>query len=73
MPLSQCNDIWFKNINMDCGTFFDVRGSEKYKLLNFSYDNVDVQDHAKVKAFSENPIENLRLKNVTVNGEKMEW
>ena len=71
MPLSQCNDISFRNIRMDCTTFFDVQGSDKYSMKNFTYDNIDVQDKAKVKAFSENPIENLKLNNVIVNGEAL--
>ncbi|MCR5159307.1 MAG: exopolygalacturonase [Prevotella sp.] len=69
MPISECNDIRFNNIRMDCGTFFDVRGSEKYKLRNFTFNDVDVVDHAKVKAFTEQPIENLQLNKVVVNGE----
>ena len=69
MPLSQCNDIWFKNINMDCGVFFNVTGSDKYKLVNFSFDDIDVKDNAKEKAFSVQPVENLKLNNVVVNGE----
>ncbi len=71
MPLSQCNDISFRNIRMDCTTFFDVQGSDKYSMKNFTYDNIDVQDKSKVKAFSENPIENLKLNNVIVNGEAL--
>ncbi len=69
MPLSECNDICFNNIRMDCGTFFDVRGSENYKLRNFIFNDVDVRDRATVKAFTGNPIENLELTNVTINGE----
>ena len=72
MPLSQCNDVSFKNIKMDCKTFFDVQGSDKYALKNFSFDDIDVKDHAKVKAFTERPIDNLRLTNVVVNGERVE-
>ena len=71
MPLSQCNDISFSNIRMDCSVFFDVQGSDKYQLKNFSFDDIDVQDKAKVKAFSENPIENLILNNVIVNGGRL--
>ena len=72
MPLSQCNDITFRNIRMDCGTFFNVTGSDKYRLKNFSFDDVDVKDGAKVKAFTERPVENLSLKKVVVNGEAIE-
>ena len=71
MPLSQCNDISFKNINMKCGTFFDVRGSDKYALKNFSFENVDVKDDAKNARFSDKVIENTQLKNVTINGEAL--
>ena len=69
MPLSQCNDISFRNISMECGNFFNVNGSDKYALKNFTFTDVDVQDKAKVKAFSVNPIDNLTLSNVIVNGE----
>ena len=69
MPLSQCNDIWFKNIRMACSNFFAVEGSDKYALKNFSFEDVDVKDGAKVKAFTKRPIEGLTLKNVVVNGE----
>ena len=69
MPQSECNDITFRNIRMDCGTFFDVTGSEKYDLCRFTFDNVDVKDNAKVKAFTNNPIEELTLNNVVINGE----
>ena len=69
MPMSECNDISFKNIRMDCGTFFNVTGSEKYQLCRFSFDDVDVSDQAKVKAFTNNPIEELSINNVVINGE----
>ena len=70
MPLSQCNDITFKNINMDCGTFFNVEGSDKYALKKFSFENINVKDAAKKKAFENHPVDQLTLKNVVVNGER---
>jgi len=69
MPLSQCNNMIFKNIRMDCGVFFNVTGSDKYALKDFTFDNIDVKDGAKEKAFTQRPIENLVLNNVVVNGE----
>ncbi len=72
MPLSQCNDITLRNIHMDCKTFFDVDGSDKYALRNFTFENIDASDKAKVKAFSVNPVENLQLKNVIINNEKVD-
>ena len=72
MPLSQCNNITFRNILMDSTTFFDVAASDKYVLKNFTFENIDVQDKAKVAAFSVNPIENLQLRNVTINGTRID-
>ena len=72
MPLSQCNDIWFKNINMSCGVFFNVTGSDKYALKNFSFENIESKDFGKEKPFSKRPVDNLILKNVVLNGEKIE-
>ncbi len=70
MPLSKCNDISFKNIRMDCGTFFNVTGSEKYYLCRFSFDDVDVSDQANAKGFTNNSVEEFSLNNVVVNGVK---
>jgi polygalacturonase len=72
MPLSQCNDITFRNCQMDCGTFFNVTGSDKYVLKNFTFEGMNMKDAAKEKAFTQRPIENLTLKNVVVNGERIE-
>ena len=72
MPMSQCNNISFKNIKMDCGVFFNVQGSDKFRLNDFSFEDIDCQDHGKTKPFSERPIENLTLKNVVINGEKIQ-
>lgn len=72
MPISQCNDVTFRNIKMDCGKFFNVTGSDKYVLKNFTFDGVDSKDGGKEKPFAERPIENLTLKNVVLNGEKIE-
>ena len=69
MPLSQCNNISFKNINMNCGNFFAVEGSDKYALKDFSFENIDCKDNAKKVAFKNHPVEGLTLKNVVVNGE----
>jgi polygalacturonase len=66
MPLSQCNDITMRNIKMNCKNFFDVGTSDKYKLVRFNYENIDVQDQKK--AFDANLIEATTVKNVKING-----
>ena len=72
MPLSQCNNVTFRIIRMECGNFFNVAGSDKYALKDFTFESIDVKDFAKEKAFTQRPIDNLILKSVVVNGETIE-
>lgn len=55
MPLSECNDIEIKNVDVECRNFFDVGLSEKYALRRFAFRNSHVVD--KVHAFDEKMIE----------------
>ena len=68
MPLSQCNDMRFTNIRMQCRRFFNVEGSEKYALRNFTFQNIDCTEQAGGEPFAHNPILHLKLEKVTVNG-----
>ncbi len=72
MPLSQCNNITIENIQMSCKNFFDVGGSDKYRLVDFTFRNIDVTDRAKRPAFSERPVEGLVLDRVVINGKTIE-
>jgi len=38
MPLSRCNNITMRNINVESQTMFDVKTSDKYELIDFTYD-----------------------------------
>ena len=67
MPLSTCNNIVMKNINMECKNFFDVGASDKYKLIDFTFENIDVKDQKN--AFTKDIIENTSIKNMKINGE----
>ena len=66
MPLSTCNNIVMKNINMECKNFFDVGASDKYKLIDFTFENIDVKDQKY--AFTKDIIENTSIKNMKING-----
>lgn len=66
MPLSTCNNIVMKNINMECKNFFDVGASDKYKLIDFTFENIDVKDQKN--AFTKDIIENTIIKNMNING-----
>ena len=65
MPLSQCNNIVIKNINMETKNFFDVGLSDKYKLYNFSFEHIRVKDVQK--AFDPYLIENTTVVDVEIN------
>ena len=38
MPLSRCNNIVMRNIRVDATTMFNVKTSDKYELVDFTYD-----------------------------------
>ena len=68
MPLSVCNNIVMRNIQMTCKNFFDVGGSDKDALRDFTFENIDVTDQKK--AFTRDIIQNTVVKNVRINGEE---
>lgn len=69
MPLSQCNDIMIRNINVQSSDFFNVGKSDKYALRNFTFDNCTVTDSRC--SFSRDVIENTVVRNLVINGEKV--
>lgn len=46
MPLSQCNNVTIRNVNVNCKTFFDVGTSDKYRLKDFVFENLNYPDSA---------------------------
>lgn len=64
MPLSQCNDVVIKNIDVKCHNFFDVGTSDKYRMKDFTFANCKVLDEAK--AFDPSMIEGCVVKNVKI-------
>jgi len=66
MPLSQCNNITMRNINMKCADFFAVNLSEKFALKDFTFENINVSDEKG--AFDPNLIPGTVTKNVVING-----
>ena len=47
--------------------FISFSSSDKYRLLDFTFENCDVQDEAR--AFDKSMIENTVIKNIIINGE----
>ena len=66
MPLSQCNNIVMRNIDMKCKNFFDVGTSDKYRLVDFTFENIQAADEQD--AFDKTMIENTIVRNVVING-----
>lgn len=64
MPLSQCNDVTIKDIDVTCTNFFDVGLSEKYALRRFTFQDSKVRD--KKQAFDPNMIEDTKVKNLKI-------
>ena len=64
MPLSQCNNITIRNIQMTTKNFFDVGTSDKYRLTDFTFENVNVRDEKH--AFDPTLIENCKSVNVNI-------
>ena len=49
---------------MTTNNFFDVGTSDKYRLKDFTFENIDVEDSKK--AFDPSLIENCTAKNVNI-------
>ena len=43
MPLSRCNNITMRNIQVDANTKYDVKTSDKYELKDFSIDGEQME------------------------------
>lgn len=60
MPLSRCNDIAVRRVDMDCRRFLDVGASDKYRLSGFTFENCDIRDGNE--SFDTSPIENCKVR-----------
>ena len=65
VPLSYCDNITMKNINIKCDIFYDMAITEYDKLSNFTFENLKIE--AKNDAIDKSIITDLKLKNVVVN------
>jgi hypothetical protein len=64
MPLSRCNNITIRNIQMDCKNFFDVGKSDKFRMNDFSFENIRVTD--RKQAFNPSLIDGCVVKDVVI-------
>jgi polygalacturonase len=65
VPLSYCDNITMKNINIKCDVFYDMAITEYDRLSNFTFENLKIE--AKKDTMDKSIITGLKLKNVVVN------
>jgi polygalacturonase len=66
LPLSTCNNIILKNIQLKCDVFYDVKTPKNYRLSNFTFQDLTIE--AINSSFDKSLIEGITVKNVKVNG-----
>ncbi len=69
-PISYSDHITMKNIDLDCDIFFDVAITEYDRLADFSFENLNIR--AKKADFEPDFVNGFEVKNVVVNGEKLD-
>ncbi len=65
IPVSSCENITLKNIELKCDIFFNVNTSEYDRLSHFHFENLNIE--AKNDAVDKSLIKDFSLKNVRVN------
>ncbi|MCE7059462.1 glycoside hydrolase family 28 protein [Dyadobacter sp. CY343] len=69
VPLSYCDNISLKNINLKCEVFFDVSPGDYDKLSNFNFENLNIT--AKNADYDKKTVKNFKMKNVVVNKKQL--
>ncbi|MCD8208402.1 MAG: glycosyl hydrolase family 28 protein, partial [Bacteroidales bacterium] len=69
MPVSECNDICIKDIDVVSENFFDVGSSDKYVLRDFSFGNCKVEDGGN--NFDPTLIGGIIVDNLVINGSEV--
>lgn len=67
MPLSRVNNIVFRNVDVECKTFFNVKQSEKYALADFTFENCKVKETDKEQSWHPEYVENMKYTNLEIN------
>ncbi len=66
IKMSFARDVTLKNVNLEAKTIFDIQKSEQYVLSNFTFENLVIKEEKKSEV-SEDLIQKLKIKNVTIN------
>lgn len=69
VPISFCENITLKDMNVKCDIWYDMKITENDRLRNFTFENLEIE--SENTDFDKSIIENLTIQNVRVNGELM--
>ena len=69
VPLSFCENISMKHIDLKCEVFFDVAIGESNRLKDFTFEDLSIV--AKNGTFDYSMIQGIQIKNVFVNKKRM--
>lgn len=65
VPMSYSSHVTMRNIDFECGTFFNVQKSDQYKLSDFTFENLKIK--TKKGDYDPTMIESFTRKNVKIN------
>ena len=72
IPYSYSSHVTMRNITMECEVVFDVaKAEDQYKLSDFMFENLNLTVTKKPE-IQKDCVEGFTLKNVTINGKKVE-
>ena len=66
MPISVCENVRLLAVALDCGTFFSVEKSDKYRLKNFKIQNCTFREK-KSGLQNRDAVDGLEFENVYIN------
>ncbi|WP_346857856.1 glycosyl hydrolase family 28 protein [uncultured Draconibacterium sp.] len=69
VPLSYSENITLKDIDLDCGVFFDIAITEHDRLSNFTFKNLTIK--AENETYNLELIDGVTFSNVVVNGKQI--
>ncbi|MBB6326407.1 hypothetical protein FHS59_002035 [Algoriphagus iocasae] len=70
VPISYSDHITMRNIDLECEIFFDVAITEHDRLADFKFENLIIK--ANKADFNPSIVDGFEVKNVVVNGKKLD-
>lgn len=65
IPISYSNNVTLRNIELECGHFFNVEKSDQYQMSDFTFENLTIK--AKNGNYDKNMIKSAIWKNIKIN------